>query len=128
MMNMRIGGLLNTEIKFIEVNRRETALTAQTDWTGMALQPSSGCTRWLNAPVYGDGPSQRDGHKIKCIYIFIQGYIDFPEATRDQERVMKKDYISMRQDSKTNGETINTVDRNQNDMSIVKGSLCWQRT
>ena len=73
MMNMRNGGILDKEIKFLDVNRRETALRAPKDCTGMEIQPSSGSTGCLNAPVQEDGPSQRDGHKIKCLSIYIQG-------------------------------------------------------
>ena len=34
MMNMRTGGLLDPEIKFLDENRRETTLTALTECTG----------------------------------------------------------------------------------------------
>ena len=77
MMNMKTGGLLDTEIKFLDVNRSEKALTAPTDCTGMEIQSSSGCKGCLNAPVQGDEPSQRDGTKLKWLSIFIQGYIAF---------------------------------------------------
>ena len=87
-MIMRTGGLLDTEIKILDANRRERALIVQTTCTGMEIQPSSGCTGCLNAPVHGDGPSHRAGHKIICLSLFIQGYIASPEATGEQVREM----------------------------------------
>ena len=111
---MRTGGLFDTEIKILAENRRETTLTAPTDCTGMEIQPSSGCTGYLNAQVQGDGHSQSDGHKIKCLSIFIQGYIAFPEATGDQVSQMPKVSIAMVQDSQTNVITINSEDNYQN--------------
>ena len=42
LMNMSTGDLLATEMKFLDVNRRETALAAPTDFTGIQIQPSSG--------------------------------------------------------------------------------------
>ena len=81
MMNMRTGGIIDTEIKFLDVNRSETALTAPPDCTGMEIQPSSGCTRFFNAPVQVDIPSQIDSLKLKCLSIFIQAFTSCPEAT-----------------------------------------------
>ena len=89
------------------MDRSETALTAPTDCTGMEIQPSYGCTGCLNAAVQGNGPSQREGQKKKCISIFIQGYIVFPEATGDQVREMQKDSIALVQDRKKYGVSTN---------------------
>ena len=46
MMNMRTGGLLDTEIKLFDENRGETALTAPTAGPGMEIQRSSGCVSY----------------------------------------------------------------------------------
>ena len=43
-MNMLTGGLLAPEIKFLDVIRIETTLTAPTYCTGMEIQPCTGCT------------------------------------------------------------------------------------
>ena len=128
MMNMRTGGLLDTEIKFLDVNRSETALTAPTDCTGKELQHRSGCTGCLNAPVQGDGPSIRVGHKIKCFSIFIQGYIAFPEATEDQDIEMQTGSIHLVQDRQKNAVPISSEDIYQNDNGTARADLYWKRS
>ena len=120
--------LLDTYIKFLDMNIGETALTAPTVLTGMEIQHSTGCTGCLITPVQGDGPSQRDGHKIKCVSIFIQGYIAFPEATGDRVRKMPKYSIALVQDSQTNGVSINSEDIYQNYIVTARGNLCWKRS
>ena len=64
----------------------------------------------MNAQVKGDGPSQGDGKKTKCLSIFKQGYIASPEAIGDQVREMPNVSIAPVQDSQTNGVTINSDD------------------
>ena len=94
----------------------------------MEIQRSCGCAGGLKAPDKGDGPSQSDGNKIKCLSIFIQGYIAFPEATGDQVREMPYVSISLVQVSQTNGVTINSEDIYQNDIGTARGNLFWKRT
>ena len=43
-INMSTGGLLNPEIKFLDVNISETPLKALTHFKIMAIQPTSGYT------------------------------------------------------------------------------------
>ena len=75
----------------------------------------------LNEAVQGDGPCQRDEHKIKCLSLFIKGYIAFPEEAGDQVREMPKVSIALVQDSQANGVTINSEDSKHYDNSTVSG-------
>lgn len=64
LLNLRTGGLLGLEHKFVDIAKSSWSIAAPTDATGGVVTPASGITGCLSAPAQGDGPSNRDGNKI----------------------------------------------------------------
>lgn len=73
--NIRTGGLLGVETKFLDMALSPTALPNSVDWTATEFDPTSGCTGCLSCPAQGDGASNRDGLKFIAKSIEIEGSI-----------------------------------------------------
>jgi len=109
--NMRSGGLLGIETKFLDTYATAVALTAPADASGGEIQPTGGCTGCLSAPQVGDTASSRDGKKIVIKSLFLQGFIDIdPQATQSTADTPPIIFLALVQDTQTNGVTINSED------------------
>lgn len=102
---------LTEELKFLDMAKGVTALTAPTDATGGEMDPSSGCTGCLSAPAQGDGANQRDGNKIIMKNIYITGNItcDAIENSATAKHVGTV-FIALVMDTQTNGAQLNSED------------------
>lgn len=111
LLNLRSGGLLGVELKFLDAPRTSLALTAPTDAAGGEINPSSIVTGCLSAPAQGDGPTNRDGHKIVVKSILVQG--SFSNAIQQDQAdadVMPTLFVALVLDTQTNGATLNSED------------------
>ena len=62
--NVRTGGLLGIEKKFLDTSLDATAIAASANAAGAEYPPDAGCTGCLTAPAQGDTSSNREGNKI----------------------------------------------------------------
>lgn len=103
--------MLGIELKFLDTTKTQTALTAPTDCSGGEYPPSSGCTGCLNAPAQGDGPTNREGNKIVCKSIFLQGQINCAaQANQTATDVSPVVYVALVLDTQCNGAQLNSED------------------
>lgn len=109
--NLRTGGLLGIETKYLDVAISGVAITAPTDASGGEIQPTGGCTGCLSAPAQGDGAQERDGKKIVIKSALIQGGIYVPAQTNQTGAdVAPVVFLALVKDTQTNGVTINSED------------------
>lgn len=126
-VNLAYQGLLAIERKFLDCVRTSTAVPASTDFTGLEIQPSSGCTDCLSAPSQGDGPTQRDGHKINILSIYVSGFINLSIFDAETSQALPSFFIALILNTQTNGAAINSEDVYQNLLGTNTGVLCPQR-
>ncbi|AGS36184.1 hypothetical protein [Circoviridae 3 LDMD-2013] len=103
--NLRIGGWLNRELKFKDVQRN---VSISTTIAGSEIDPDGG-VNCLNAISQGDGEEQRDGRGYKITSVHLRGYVLFAGqsgagATSDHMRII------LLQDTQTNGTQFNAED------------------
>lgn len=109
--NIRSGGLLGIETKFLDIALVNRILQTPTDASGGELQPTAGCTGCLTAPEQGDGPTQRDGKKIIIKSVLLQGTINVAaQSAQSAADLIPMVYLALVQDTQTNGVTINSED------------------
>lgn len=109
--NMRTGGLLGIEKKYLDTYKSGTTLTAPTDCSGGEMSPTGGCTGCLSAPGQGDSASNREGNKIVVLSALIQGMIHVPSQTNQSTAdVVGNVFIALVMDTQTNGATLNSED------------------
>lgn len=106
--NLRTGGFLGIEYKFIDQTVALTAVSA--DWAGGELDPVGG-VNCIGACTQGTGESNRDGRQINVKSIQIQGYALRPLAS-DSADPISPGYIKIAlvQDTQTNGTQLNAED------------------
>lgn len=115
--NIRTGGLLGVETKFLDAPKTLTSLVAPTDAAGAELSPSSVVTGCLSAPAQGDGPTNRDGNRIAMKSIFISGTVGLTGQTGLADlsaEVIPNVYLALVLDTQTNAATLNSEDVFQN--------------
>lgn len=109
--NMRSGGLLGIETKYLDCSATNTAFATPTNCSGGEFYPTSGCTNCLSAPAVGDGASNRDGKKIVIKSCFIQGVIDIdPQTAQTSLDTPPCLFVCLVQDTQTNGQPMNSED------------------
>lgn len=109
--NLRTGGLLGIETKFLDTSQTATALVSTANCSGGEIQPGAGCTGCLSAPAQGDGAQNREGKKIVIKSVLIKGVIDVNEqAAQASADSIPRIFLALVQDSQTNGVTINSED------------------
>lgn len=104
--NLRLGGFMGIELKFIDTVKTFTAVLDS--WVGGEMDPAVG---GLCCPVKGTGPSDRDGDEIRVKKIDIRGLIRMDKQS-DQDDVLNsvKYCICLIQDTQTNGAQLNAED------------------
>lgn len=142
--NLRTGGLLGIETKYLDIPILNVALTAPNNAVGGEMQPTSIVTGCLSAPAQGDGAQNRDGKKIVVKSILIQGTISCVlQGGQAAADTVPECYLALVQDSQTNGVTINSEDvfanvvasstaatapfRNMSNVSRFKVLKTWRR-
>lgn len=98
--NQRSSGFLAQELKFVDYNLTDSALTTALT-TGMKDPATVLC---LNAVAQGDGPSSRDGREIINKSVHVKGtfYVNGGEAETDTGHASYIHYGIIR-DTQTNG-------------------------
>jgi len=109
--NMRTGGYLGIEKKFLDCAWNGVAMNSTTDGAGGELQPSVGCTGCISVPAQGDGESNRDGRQWTITDVFVSGVIattaDPDEADPDPD---VGHYVALVLDTQANGVTLDSED------------------
>lgn len=109
--NMRTGGLLGIETKYLDCWSTGTALAADTANANGELNPTNVVTGCLSSPAQGDGAQNREGKKIVVKSCLIQGVIDVnPQATQATADTIPTVFFALVQDMQTNGVTPNSED------------------
>jgi len=123
--NLRSGGQLGIELKFLDVPHTASALTAPTDWTGAEIQPTSVVTGCLSAPAQGDSPQNREGRKISIRSILLQGAISInAQAAQATADIAPTIFCALVLDTQTNGVTINSEDVYSNPSASATTNCC----
>jgi len=105
--NMRIGGFLGIELKYVNYARSALALVAPTDASGGEIDPATALA--LNAIAQGDGEQQRDGKQVNIKSCYVTGVVDIP-ATINQTTAknIPTIYIALVLDKQTNGAQLSS--------------------
>jgi len=100
--NRITAGFLGIEVKYFDVYKASTALTAPTDTTSFLFNPTVGAD-CLNCVAQGDGAQNRDGKKIKMRSLYIKGFVRRPnsEAAGDVPGPVRA-YVAVVLDRQTN--------------------------
>ncbi len=102
--NIRFGGFLGKEIKFLDLTLADQAVPATTGWTGTELDPAVNC---LNAMVVGNTQSTRIGRRIEMVSIFITGTIKVPaQTTLSAAPLVARMLLALTLDMQSNGAQI----------------------
>ncbi len=105
--NVRSGGFLGTEVKFLDTAWNSVALATSTDGAGGELQPSTGCTNCLSAPAQGDAETEHDGRKYQLISAHISGTVQTSPAANQADAIeLFGYYLALVQDKQANAATI----------------------
>lgn len=124
MRNLRIGGFLGIERKFLDTAWNAVSISESTDGANGEMQPSSGCTGAISVPSQGDGESNRDGRRFVLKSAFVSGVVDTASAG-DQADVKSLNgwYFALVLDRQANGATIDSEDIFVNPSSSALGMI-----
>lgn len=126
--NIRTGGLLGVETKFLDCALANGTPSSSAIGTGGEMNPSSGCTGCLSAPGQGDGAQQREGNKIALKSILVKGCASVPAvAGESAANAGSSLFVALVLDTQTNGATLNSEDVFQNPISTPVGNIILQR-
>jgi len=118
--NVRTGGLLNVEKKFYDTGIAFTNLVANTDCTGAEFDP--GTVNTVSAPAQGDGASNRDGKKIVCKSLELNGTVTFGSQTNQTvPDINPCVYVAVVLDTQSNGAQLNSEDVYTNPSTDASG-------
>lgn len=122
--NVRTGGFLGMESKFLDCAWNGVSISTSTDGSGGELQPSSGCTSAISVPSQGDGESQRDGRKYCITSAWVSGIVS-TSAVSDQADVLDNVgyYFALVLDTQANGATVNSEDVYLNPATVASAML-----
>lgn len=105
--NVRTGGFLGEELKFMDSWVLNTAFAASNDASAGEFDPVLGDC--LNSIDEGSGQSQRDGRKALLKSVAIEGHIE-SDGLSDQDDMQKQAYfyIALVLDTQTNGAQLSS--------------------
>lgn len=104
-LNMRIGGFLGMELKFIDSGRTNLALTSS--WQRIDPSTPAGLNS-LTPIAEGTGESDRDGRKCLIKAMYIHGQVSWDEiTTMDQPGAVR---LALVLDTQTNGAALTAAD------------------
>jgi len=106
--NIRTGGYLGIEKKFLDTVGNGVTISESTDATGGEVQPTAGCTGCLSAPAQGDGESNRDGRKCVIKEMMVHGVVTVSAINKGQGTLSDANYVmvALVLDTQANGATI----------------------
>jgi len=119
--NMRIGGFLGIELKYLNYALAGAALVAPADASGGEFDPATALA--LNAIAQGDGEQQRDGKQVNIKSCYITGVVDIP-ATVNQTTAknIPTVFIALVLDKQTNGAQLSSELVFENPSGSLAGS------
>jgi len=107
--NLATRGFLGVERKFYDTALVTSAIAAPTDASGGELDPSA--TSMISTPDVGDGPSQRDGRQISCLFCTVDGVINIPIGEDVVNPLIATTvFIAVVLDTQTNAAQMNSED------------------
>jgi len=107
--NVRYGGYLGQEKKYLDQYYAQTNLSASVDWSGCETDPAT--TNCLNAVAQGDGVTNRDGNKYCITEINIKGLVSMaPQANQTGPDSAPHVFLALVQDKQTNAAQLNSED------------------
>jgi len=100
--NLRTGGYLGIEYKFVDQLLADTLVVSATDYSGGEIDPAT--NNCLNAVAQGTGENQRDGRKYTVTGVHIRGAV-LRQNRNNQTEVGDANFvmIALVQDTQTNG-------------------------
>ncbi len=105
--NARIGGFLGIELKFLDCAWNSVTVASSVAGADGEMQPSSGCTDCISAPVQGDGEQQRDGRRYNLKSCHISGILQTTaEANQPDANEVFGHYVALVLDKQANAATI----------------------
>lgn len=109
-LNLRTGGLLGIEKKFLDCSFAQT-LVSPADSTGGEVPPASGATGCYTAPAQGDNATARDGNRIMVTEINAQGVCQVnAQINQTAADIACHVFVALVQDQQTNGVQLNSED------------------
>jgi len=107
--NVQTGGFLGVEKKFYDTSLTAGPILAPTACAGCEYDPST--TSMISTPVQGDGEQNRDGKRIACSTVHIEGVINWPgDATDTDVASGSTVYVALVLDTQSNGAQMNSED------------------
>uniref|UniRef100_UPI004047FF69 hypothetical protein n=1 Tax=Roseivirga sp. TaxID=1964215 RepID=UPI004047FF69 len=105
--NVRTGGFVGIESKFLDCAWNQVTILSSTDGSGGELQPSSGCTDCISVPAQGDGESARDGRKYVLTSAWVSGTFNMVQDSDNNDVGEGVDwFIALVLDTQANAATI----------------------
>jgi len=109
--NVRTGGLLGIETKFLDCQATDLDIPSPTGAAGGEMNPEGGCTGCLTAPATGDGPTNRDGNRIAMKSILVKGLVQTSnQSAQSAADIVSPVFLALVLDTQTNGATLNSED------------------
>lgn len=107
--NIRTGGFLGIEYKFVDSSYNAIIPTVNALPTGLEADPVGKLC--LNAIAQGDGENERDGRQVVMKYVHIQGSIDvIPQSNASAYGDLGPIYLAVVLDKQTNAAQCNSED------------------
>lgn len=124
--NIRTGGFLGIERKYVDQLKSASALTAPTDATGGEHDPAT--NNCLNAVAQGDTESARDGKNYIIKSLFIRGTVKWgPVSDGTVGQLNYPIFLAVVWDKQTNGAQLNSEDVFKNIVGTAPGApLCMR--
>lgn len=104
--NMRIGGFLGIEKKFVDYQVDQAVVGAV---AGSEADPTSN-VNCLNASATGDGETNRDGKSVRLLSVEVKGTILFAGLDQATPATLPTVRLLLVQDKQTNGAQLNAED------------------
>lgn len=126
-LNIRTGGFLGLEKKFLDVALATTQIAGPADCTGGELDPVGG-VNCLNGVAQGDGESNRDGknYVIKSLH-FAGRVVTNSQTNKTVGWIPPSVFIAIVLDTQTNGAQLNSEDVYTNPGASISTNSCLQR-
>jgi len=107
--NYFYGGFLGIEKKFYDTALADTALTNEAACANGEKDPSA--TSMISTPAQGDTEQNRDGKQIACLYVEINGSINFfGQESATAPVVDRGAFVAIVLDTQSNGAQLNSED------------------
>lgn len=105
--NYRTGGFIGIERKFLDCGFNSVAVSTSTTGADGEMQPSSGCTGCISAPVQGNGEQERDGRRYNLKSCHVSGILD-TTTSQDSADALEQfgTFVALVLDTQANAQTI----------------------